>query len=508
LSTLRPELRTLALVPIIEPDGRRTARIGRLGQSAWFEGLLTHVSGLELVPDNCCDISWGGPDPAKAPLSLTALTPGRLFVDGKLLLLAGQSAPLHPGSSVGLCVESPSGEANQLEVLLSLGVHCAFSDSSGVNGSGLAPTAMGSPGNGSASPASKKAYLEATLTHPAPGGMADYLTLSNRWTLDCIYAQGLSTEAFWALEPASRRISFDAGGEPFILGRQHQLKDFELLLDKDTKLLQYVSRQHFKLEQAPEPTGSVTAPSTPPDDGASVASVSAEAPTGPRLLVTNLSQNVALASQRPLRQHESAEVQDGETISLAHSIQNEGDATSCTFVPFLTFRLIGPPRPPAASPFVMTQPPSLLRIGSQEETPKSRPTSPPATPTSQVPIVVVSAARPLRIESQDSMKGVLGSSGGFGQLSSPAGEAVSAAVPKTMPLTSLPSPSERGTGDMLGDSFDKTRATACWGASALGNLGGGGSSSHRARPSSSSARGSEAGDNSTASTPTTQCCLM
>jgi hypothetical protein len=159
------------------------------------------------------------------------------------------------------------------------------------------------------------------------------------------------------LPPAVRRLqcTLAPSAPATILGRQHQPDMFETLV-RETGLLAYVSRSHFRLE------------------------ASEEGGRG-RLLVTNLSQNVAVVAQRPLHHGESIEVDERDTLSFAHTVpktsslegQLPGEPQSdvppvepcdvqkglpeVSIVPFLTLRLLAglppealPPCPSSASP--------------------------------------------------------------------------------------------------------------------------------------------------------------
>lgn len=510
LASLRPELRTLALVPGIDGEGRRVARLGRGCQPHWFEALLADGVDFNAVSREACDICWGGPDPSQAPLHLRSLGVGQLLIDGALLG-RGECSALRPGSMVSFCSGSAGGDAGaqQLDVLLTLVVHCAAPP----RPAELAPQQ-------SVQAPQQQVVAHRPLAPPSA-------TVDSAWRLECVYAAGLSTEAFWALPAGSGQIRFDPSGEPVILGRQNQPEAFELLLDKDTKLLQCVSRRHFQLElcRGGEGAGS---DESPPD-------ALPPAPLPPRLLVTNLSQNVALVSQRPLRQGEASEVSDGDTLSFAHSISEvaggegaeEGAGMATTsYVPFLTMRIVGPPPLPAASPFVMVQPPSLAVViggpegASKDALPSTRPPSPmvvlspnntpprvpvPAwgstvaaaaassSPSREVPVVVVSSRPRAEVIAQEHAM----PASNFLSSNSPGTDAMLASVPKTMPLAGLPPRGDRDR-DVLGDSFDKTRATACWGASAFGSVPKAASTQPMVRPSGPSIGAAQQGP----------CCIM
>lgn len=219
------------------------------------------------------------------------------------------------------------------------------------------------------------------------------------WTLECIYAIGLGPEAFWALPSRVRTLSLPScAGSPRILGRTHQKEMFEALLSHEPNMLVCISRSHVQVEEVSRKNGNsnaaVSIDSTPQDEM-------------PPLLITNLSQNVIVASQvneasaKALYQNDTAELRDGDTLSFAKEqhaepaasetagggtprsgasaaqtqassaptpmatrrdvVDPDGAEANIEVVPFLTFRVTAPPAPPPPSPslFVMMSPPSL-----------------------------------------------------------------------------------------------------------------------------------------------------
>jgi len=158
---------------------------------------------------------------------------------------------------------------------------------------------------------------------------------------------------------------------------------FEALLSHEMALLGCISRNHVQIEEVARSDGNVSGVvsiGTLPSD------------ESPAIRVTNLSQNVIVASRvnlqplvKPLFLNDTAELHDGDTLSFAteqhpacplgdeaavaaaavmaktRPLGESGDDTEAgvTVVPFLTFRVRAPPVPPPPSPFVMVSPPSL-----------------------------------------------------------------------------------------------------------------------------------------------------
>lgn len=315
----------LPLVPSIDGESRRVVKIGRAYQPQWFEAVLLDMSDLNCISREACELSWGGQNPAQAHLTLRTVGNGLVIVD-EAAVARGEVALLHPGSRITFASQ---GECCRI---ITLAVHCA---------------AVLPPG-------------PRTVAIPVPLEQAPPAAQEGAWRLVCIFAQGLAPEEFWALPEAVRSMPFllPKGSPAQFLGRQYQPEVFEILV-REPGMLSSISRSHFRLEAA--------------DDG---------------VLVTNLSQNVAVVAQRPLHHGESVEVLDGDTLSFAHMVPKGAEASGLgapsgpdcplqptptrdldtehgdvevTIVPFLTLRLVGPPPPAPASNFIM-DPPTMATV--------------------------------------------------------------------------------------------------------------------------------------------------
>ncbi|CAE8708415.1 unnamed protein product, partial [Polarella glacialis] len=193
---------------------------------------------------------------------------------------------------------------------MSLAVHCAHAPPS-VHGGGLATllgpdafaAASASSGYGREAPGRppefpsvpeerQPASMAAFTERSPPPGSGPQLQEADVWRLECVFAAGLAPEAFAKLPPSARQLSFQlrpGDSAAKVVGREHQPEIFAALLAHEPGLLSRVSRNHFRIEAPPEAKSS-----------------------GVR--VTNLSANVAVVAQRPLRQGESAHVLDGDTL--------------------------------------------------------------------------------------------------------------------------------------------------------------------------------------------------
>merc|ERR1712079_853665 len=110
----------LPLSPSIDGEGRRTARLGRAHQPSWFEAVLLDTGDLSCISREACEFSWGGPDLAKAGLSLCVVGTGIVLVDDDVIG-RGATASLHPGSRVDLAMQACPGA--ELCIIISLAVH-------------------------------------------------------------------------------------------------------------------------------------------------------------------------------------------------------------------------------------------------------------------------------------------------------------------------------------------------------------------------------------------------
>jgi len=381
LSHMRHEFRMLPLLPAIDAEERRRAVLGRQYQPHWFEKVLLDQSDLTCISREAFELTWGGPDPAQAALQLRVLGSNIILVDDAIVRLGAQ-APLRPGSRITFAFEANPGA---LYIILAFLVHCAAELA--LPPVMLLPGPPGAqPGASNVVPPNADAGLPTWEAHQA--AMAQQaapqapVPQEHLWELFCIFAAGLAPEAFWALPSSVRTLQLPLAPDspPKVLGRTSHAEMFEALLAHDAGMLQCISRKHVQLEVAgEEPT--------------SIASVPTELHQ-PALLVTNLSQNLIVASrvtlQPPvvaLKQGESCQLNDGDTLSFAteqhrrptnHEASDAsivtthlhlgGDGTveagevaedHVSVVPFLTMRVIAPPMPPPPSPFVMMSPMSL-----------------------------------------------------------------------------------------------------------------------------------------------------
>lgn len=404
LASMRPEFRMLPLLPAIDPDGRRMAVLGRQHQPQWFESVLLDQNDLSCISREAFALAWGGSDPSQAALSLRVLGSNIILVD-ESVAQKDKLIPLQPGSLITFAFQA-SGSNLNLCVILAFRVHCAPQLAAPLGG---LQQPVGLPQAG-AGPAGAIATGRPSLGHalgpganfapqlpqpPAPAESQD-----GTWDLECIYATGLGPEAFWALPAPARTLSLALGGgaAPRIFGRAHQPDMFEALLSHEMALLGCISRNHVQIEEVARSDGNVSGVvsiGTLPSD------------ESPAIRVTNLSQNVIVASRvnlqplvKPLFLNDTAELHDGDTLSFAteqhpacplgdeasgksprgrtssaaqaavaaaavmaktRPLGESGDDTEAgvTVVPFLTFRVRAPPVPPPPSPFVMVSPPSL-----------------------------------------------------------------------------------------------------------------------------------------------------
>lgn len=375
LAHMKPEFRMLPLLPAVDAEGRCFAVLGRQHQPQWFELVLPDRTDLGCISREAFELSWGGPDPGQAALSLRVLGSNIILVDDNVAP-AGQQVLLQPGSRITFAFQS--GDANpSLFVILTFRVHCAPQLAAP---RGLAPPVAAPPGGAGAVLPGRPSNPE----NPLGGGYAAPvvapalpLEQEDAWKFECIFATGLGPEAFWSLSGSARNLflPLGAGAAPSVLGRSHQKEMFEALLSHEPSFLGCISRSHVQVEE-------VKAEANPQ---VCIESLPNEPETG--LLVTNLSSNVVVASRvnlqpvtKALYQNDSAELRDGDTLSFAteqHTVcaeeaaaamarkdKGEGDSgqTSVAVVPFLTFRVVAPPAPPPPSPFVMVSPPSLMAV--------------------------------------------------------------------------------------------------------------------------------------------------
>lgn len=383
LAHMRHEFRMLPLLPAVDAEDRRRAVLGRQYQPHWFEKVLLDQSDLTCISREAFELSWGGPDPSQAALQLRVLGSNILLVDDAVVR-QGCQVPLRPGSRITFAFEANPGA---LYIILAFLVHCAAE---------LAmPPVMLRPGPPGAQQGAPNVVLQnaeaglpmwdAHQVAMAQQAEAQAAALKEHlWELFCIFAAGLAPEAFWALPSSVRtlRLPLFPDSPPQVLGRTSQAEMFETLLAHDAGLLQCISRKHVQLEVAS-------------DEPTSIASVPME--LQPALLVTNLSQNLIVASrvtlQPPvvaLKQGEATQLHDGDTLSFAteqrggpssHEASDASEISAVTttlhlggdgsvevgepaedhvsVVPFLTMRVIAPPMPPPPSPFVMMNPMSL-----------------------------------------------------------------------------------------------------------------------------------------------------
>eukprot|EP00931_Biecheleriopsis_adriatica_P048904 TRINITY_DN28263_c0_g1_i2.p1 TRINITY_DN28263_c0_g1~~TRINITY_DN28263_c0_g1_i2.p1 ORF type:complete len:1010 (-),score=176.79 TRINITY_DN28263_c0_g1_i2:13-2919(-) len=347
LSCMKPEFRMLPLQPSINGEGRRMARFGRAHQPHWFEAVLVDAMDLNCISREACELSWGGPIAEEATLKMLVLGSGIVLVDEKVVP-QGHVAHLRPGTRIALVKQVPQG----LEPIIALAVHCAAMPvvPEGPSQSQL-PTQEASAhvpaGPGPPRPVPLEFDSVPEEREPPPNAIPEATALkADTWRLECVFAAGFAPEAFAVLPLCARSVTFQLapGSAPQVMGREPQQELFQALLYHEPSLLNRVSRSHFKLEPPEREGGGVK--------------------------VTNLSLNVAVVAQRPLHQGQSAVVLDGDTLSFAQSVPVEvavgeaspADAEAASTVPFLTFRLIGPPPPAPPTPFAMLSLPSLNGI--------------------------------------------------------------------------------------------------------------------------------------------------
>lgn len=411
LGQMRPEFRMLPLLPAVDADERRKVIIGRQYQPHYFEKVLLDQNDLTCISREAFELTWGGPDPTQAALQLRVLGSNIILVED-IVVRQGAQAPLRPGSRITFAFEANAGA---LYIILAFLVHCAPQLASPAVL--LLPGASGPPGAAATAlhalpvapatvlpGANVDAGLPVRVSDPHQVAMAAQAALleqeaaleEHTWHLECIFAAGLAPEAFWALPSNIRTLALPLapGTAPNVLGRSNQGGMFEALLSHDSGLLQCISRRHVQLEVAA-------------DEHLSINSLPADLHQ-PSLLVTNLSQNLIVASRvnlQPLvlalNQGDSAQLHDGDTLSFAteqHRLlttaapigpEASGAATRTTLnavgdeagdsseivedhvsvVPFLTMRVNAPAAPPPPSPFVMMSPPSLSVAAAPPETP-------------------------------------------------------------------------------------------------------------------------------------------
>lgn len=348
LAKMRPEFRMLPLMPGVDGQGRRMARVGRAFQPQWFEAVLLDASDLNCISREACEFCWGGPDPSHAQLTMRVLGTGTLLVD-EAQLARGETVPLHPGSRIAF---ASLGAAGELCPIIAVAVHCAACVAlmcppgpalgfPAAPRAGFAGTPAGQLGLGWGGDARSPVHSGRAASQAEDAPVHD----RNCWALEYVFAAG-APGAFLALPAAARRVSFDLAPEkpPGLLGRAHQPDFFEALLSPE--LLTFVSRSHFRLEADSRGCG---------------------------VAVTNLSQNVALVARERLHQGDKLLACAGDTLSFTCGVQEgasspdsgrapfpeadpgasraaDGDGGSALTV-FLTLRLVGPPPTPPASPW-------------------------------------------------------------------------------------------------------------------------------------------------------------
>merc|ERR1719476_1068731 len=67
------------------------------------------------------------------------------------------------------------------------------------------------------------------------------------WQLRCVHAEGLAPEEL-ANVPHELRSLAVTGGQPLLVGRQHQPQSFEALLARSPSCLSFISRTHLQVE--------------------------------------------------------------------------------------------------------------------------------------------------------------------------------------------------------------------------------------------------------------------
>jgi len=346
LSTMRPEFRMLPLMPSIDAEGRRKARIGRSIQHQWFEAVLLDGMDHSAISREACELCWGGPDAAQAQLQLCVLGQGVMLVDDTVIA-KGDSVLLRPGSRISLARQV--GPAGELETIMSLAVHCAgFGQLAPQGQQAFAPT----PPEFLSVPEERESLK--LLSAEAP----------DVWRLECVFAAGLAPEAFSRLPLCARQMSLQlaVGSTPKVIGREHQPELFGALLGHDPNLHTSISRNAFRLEPPNVEAGGVR--------------------------VTNLSINVAVVAQRPLQQGESTQVLDGDTLSFAQCVPSEVADEAASHVPYLTFRLMGPPPPSPPTPFAMLSLPSLSIAQPRKPEALDRPEEMQAVPWEQAEVPI------------------------------------------------------------------------------------------------------------------------
>eukprot|EP00931_Biecheleriopsis_adriatica_P032141 TRINITY_DN18784_c0_g1_i1.p1 TRINITY_DN18784_c0_g1~~TRINITY_DN18784_c0_g1_i1.p1 ORF type:complete len:678 (+),score=133.79 TRINITY_DN18784_c0_g1_i1:54-2087(+) len=218
VASLPMDFRRLSLVPSLgEVNGRFTAPVGRQHQQELFEAWLPNLELRSCISRLAFEVSWlpGGSDTqivarGNNPVTLADRT-----------LTRGQSMPLAVGSEVGF----PYSHTGELSLFLKLRFVAAPRPAAAREAASAPTAALGGCGMA----------LEA-----AAGG-------SGRWVLQCTFVEGLSPEELQSLPTSAREFVVEANAQ-LVLGRQHQPKEFEVLLSKAPACMSFISRSHVQLE--------------------------------------------------------------------------------------------------------------------------------------------------------------------------------------------------------------------------------------------------------------------
>lgn len=355
LANMKPEFRMLPLLPDIETDGRRVARFGRAFQAQWLEAVLLDASDLASISREACEFSWGGADPLKARLCLRVLGSGAVLIDD-VVIRKGDVVRLSPGTRIILAKQGLPSTAP--EIIIAFAVHCAAFPSGLKEDEPGGMASLAADGNKSSVNLPRSDFPSVPEERACDDWPQEFdlrqdaLTSDADWTLDCVFAAGFAPQDFTSLPRSVRQVAFQlqADSAPKVIGREHQPDMFRALLAHEPSLLTRISRSHFLLESPSAGFSSVK--------------------------VTNLSANVAVVAQTPLHQGQSIQVSDGDTLSFGQpvpalqGIDSAGTASApeeISIIPFLTFRLVGPPIPVPPTPFSMLSFPSLSVIGDPYE---------------------------------------------------------------------------------------------------------------------------------------------
>lgn len=243
LSSVPAETRNLPLVAAA-PEGSGTVGdgpllfpVGRLSHPDFFEAWLPDVELRNCISRTAFEISW---NPASNALHLLARGANPVCVDNEVAA-RDRSIALHIGSQIGF----PYSSAGELAVFLLLRIAASGTSCGGE-------------------------------THV--------------WRLRCVHAEGLAPEELANIPTELRSLSV-AGGQPLLVGRQHQPQSFEALLARSPGCLSFISRTHLQVEALAGSTGGMS--------------------------VTNLSSNPVYVEGEPLAKNDRRSLAREQLLSFA-----------------------------------------------------------------------------------------------------------------------------------------------------------------------------------------------